>query len=98
MDEQIFFRLTFPPLPAFDTIEDARLTDCFLVPFKAWAQQNPTISYISKERVVNIGDTTELECSVQYAQSYPVLWVRIDPRHPESPTIISTGWLYEMLT
>ncbi|XP_022705561.1 lachesin-like [Varroa jacobsoni] len=57
----------------------------------ALCQQNPTISYISKERVVNIGDTTELECSVQYAQSYPVLWVRIDPRHPESPTIISTG-------
>jgi len=55
----------------------------------AFGQQNPTISYISKERVVDIGDSVELECSVQYAQAYPVLWLRTKPGRPDSTVFVS---------
>ncbi|KFM75310.1 Lachesin, partial [Stegodyphus mimosarum] len=40
------------------------------------AQRSPTISYISKEKVVNIGDTVELECGLEYAKDYSTVWVR----------------------
>lgn len=36
------------------------------------AQRSPTISFISQEKVVNIGDTVELECTVQYTSDYHV--------------------------
>lgn len=35
-------------------------------------QRSPTISFISQEKVADIGDTVELECTVQYSQDYPV--------------------------
>lgn len=40
-------------------------------------QQNPTISFISKEKVVNIGDPLDLQCEVQYARDYPVNWKKV---------------------
>ncbi|KAB7501110.1 Lachesin [Armadillidium nasatum] len=39
-------------------------------------QRRPSISWITKEIVMDIGATVSLECSVQYAQDYPVLWVK----------------------
>lgn len=54
-------------------------------------QNNPAITYISPEKTVNIGDTVDLECSVQYASSYPVIWVKIDQKNPENNLFISTG-------
>lgn len=36
------------------------------------AQQNPSISYITKEQNANIGDTIDLHCAVHYASQYPV--------------------------
>lgn len=39
-------------------------------------QRTPTISYISQEQIKDIGGTVELQCSVQYAKEYPVLWVK----------------------
>jgi len=39
-------------------------------------QRTPSISWIQKEQVVDIGSSFELQCSVQYAQDYPVLWVK----------------------
>ncbi|XP_064470982.1 lachesin-like [Ornithodoros turicata] len=54
-------------------------------------QQNPTISFISKERVVNIGDTVDLECSVLYAAEYPVIWVKLNHVDPSNNLFISTG-------
>lgn len=54
-------------------------------------QNNPAITYISPEKVVNIGDTVDLQCSVQYGSSYPVIWVKIDQRNPENNLFISTG-------
>jgi len=53
--------------------------------------QNPAITYISSEKVVNIGDTVDLQCSVQYASNYPVIWIKIDQKNPENNLFISTG-------
>ncbi|XP_044017946.1 lachesin isoform X2 [Aphidius gifuensis] len=39
-------------------------------------QRTPTISYISQEQIKDIGGTVELQCSVQYGQDYPVLWIK----------------------
>jgi hypothetical protein len=33
----------------------------------------------------------ELECSVQYAQEYPVLWMKVDRNRITQPLPISTG-------
>ncbi|XP_055952989.1 lachesin-like [Argiope bruennichi] len=52
-------------------------------------QQNPSISYITKEQYANIGDTIDLHCSVHYASQFPVLWVKIDDKGHTS--IISSG-------
>lgn len=51
------------------------------------AQRTPTISYISQEQVRDIGETVELECSVQYAQEYPILWLKMNPPPAESTTL-----------
>lgn len=34
----------------------------------------------------------ELECSVQYASDYPVLWIRLDKETGQNPLLISSGW------
>ncbi|XP_067133824.1 lachesin-like [Centruroides vittatus] len=52
------------------------------------AQQNPTITFITKERVVNIGDTVDLQCSVQYTGQYPVIWVKLNK---ENNVFLSSG-------
>ena len=54
-------------------------------------QQNPTISFITKERIVNIGDTIDLSCSVQYARDYPVIWAKINKDNPVNNLFISKG-------
>nr|XP_027195088.1 lachesin-like [Dermatophagoides pteronyssinus] len=54
-------------------------------------QQNPTISFITKERVTSIGDTLDLSCSVQYAKNYPVIWAKIDQFNPNKILFISKG-------
>ncbi|GLG92915.1 Lachesin [Gryllus bimaculatus] len=55
------------------------------------SQRTPTISYISQEQIKDIGGTVELDCSVQYAQDYPVLWMKIDRTRMVDPLPISTG-------
>ena len=42
------------------------------------SQRTPTISYISQEQIKNIGETAEFQCSVQYSQDYPVLWIKVN--------------------
>lgn len=59
--------------------------------FTVGAQRSPTISYISQEQIVDLGGTVELQCSVQYAQNYPVLWMKADPRTNSYVLPISTG-------
>ncbi|XP_029832537.3 lachesin [Ixodes scapularis] len=55
----------------------------------ASCQQSPVISSISQERVVNIGDTVDLECSVQYISEYSVIWVKLNEGN--NNLFISTG-------
>jgi len=62
---------------------------CFVITVAS--QRTPTISYISQEQIKDIGGTVELECSVQYAQDYPVLWMRVDRSRQSDGLPISTG-------
>lgn len=67
------------------------ITIIFLIIGSATGQQNPSISSISQEKVVNIGDTIDLHCSVQYAHGYPVIWAKIDHTNPSNNLFISRG-------
>ncbi|XP_076310249.1 lachesin-like [Tachypleus tridentatus] len=61
-----------------------------LLYYSVYAQQNPTISFITKEIVVNIGDDVDLECSVEYASQYPVLWAKINYNNPFNNLFVSS--------
>ncbi|XP_072757797.1 lachesin isoform X2 [Anoplolepis gracilipes] len=55
------------------------------------AQRTPTISYISQEQIKDIGETVELHCSIQYAQDYPVLWIKVNRDSVHEQVALSTG-------
>ncbi|CAH2101740.1 unnamed protein product [Euphydryas editha] len=40
--------------------------------------RNPTISHITQQQIKDIGDQVDLDCSVHYAQDYPVVWLKHD--------------------
>jgi hypothetical protein len=41
--------------------------------------RRPTISFITQPEIVaDIGGRVEMLCSVQYAQDYPVIWMKLD--------------------
>ncbi|XP_037092265.1 lachesin-like, partial [Pollicipes pollicipes] len=40
------------------------------------AQRSPSISFISKETVTDIGGTARLKCSVQFANQFSVIWMK----------------------
>lgn len=61
-----------------------------LVPLLVTAQRSPTISYISQEQIKDIGGSVELDCSVQYAKDYSVVWVKVGPDNSDS-VFLSTG-------
>lgn len=68
-----------------------RLCCLFLIlPIIANAQRTPSISYITQEQIKDIGGTVELECSVQYATDYTVLWVK-NTFGRGDPVFLSTG-------
>jgi hypothetical protein len=67
------------------------LSFLFSLFFSVSAQRTPTISYISQEQIKDIGGVVELDCSVQYAQDYPVLWMKIDQNRTQDPLPISSG-------
>lgn len=51
-----------------------------LAPLCVCQDRRPTISFITQPEIVtDIGGTIEAKCSVQYAQDYPVLWMKLDP-------------------
>nr|QHB15674.1 catalase-like protein [Bemisia tabaci] len=54
-------------------------------------QRSPTIARISPEQLKNVGGIAELECSVQYAQEYPILWVKADRLNGSEQLPISSG-------
>ncbi|GIX96651.1 lachesin [Caerostris extrusa] len=43
------------------------------------------------KKKVNIGDTVELECTVQYAEDYAVIWLKTNPENPSDQLFISSG-------
>lgn len=49
-----------------------------LVSFSVNGQRSPTISYISQTQILDLGGIVELKCSVQYTQSYSVIWMKLD--------------------
>ncbi|XP_050358593.1 lachesin [Nymphalis io] len=49
-------------------------------------QRTPTISHITQEQIRDIGGQVDLDCSVHYAQDYPVLWLKYD-RHKSTESL-----------
>lgn len=54
------------------------------------AQRTPSISYITQEQIKDIGGSVELQCSVQYASDYNVVWTK-QGRDPFDITFISNS-------
>ncbi|XP_015791932.1 lachesin [Tetranychus urticae] len=63
-----------------------------IVTFHLWlstilCQQEPTISFISKEKIVDLGETVELICDTVFTSGYAVQWIKLD----NPPSILSSG-------
>ncbi|XP_014476090.1 PREDICTED: lachesin [Dinoponera quadriceps] len=56
-------------------------------------QRTPTISYITQLQIKDIGETVELQCSVQYAQDYPILWNKVNKLTDQVAISSGTGLL-----
>lgn len=53
---------------------------------------NPTITFISKDQIVNIGDDLELKCNFVDSGGYSIGWTRFDPNSaPRRVTTIARG-------
>lgn len=50
------------------------------------AQQNPTIVHITPGQAVDLGDTIDLSCSVQYGSDYPIIWAKLSD-NPSNPIL-----------
>lgn len=61
-----------------------------LLPISCFAQRTPSISYITQEQIKDIGGTVELDCSVQFASDYTVLWIK-NSFERDGPVFLSTG-------
>lgn len=59
------------------------------IPPALWAQQNPTIVQITPGQSVDLGDTVDLSCSVQYAANYPIIWTKLSDNPNNPPLFIS---------
>ncbi|KAG9509461.1 Lachesin, partial [Fragariocoptes setiger] len=53
------------------------------------AQLNPNIQYITPGVIVDLGDTIDLSCSIQYAGNFPIIWAKLNNDNP--PLFISRG-------
>lgn len=61
-----------------------------LLPLICHGQRTPSISYITQEQIKDIGGTVELDCSVQYAREYSVVWIKTG-RDRSDYVFLSTG-------
>lgn len=53
---------------------------------------NPTITFITKDQIVNIGDDLELRCNLVDSEGYSIGWTRIDTNSaPNRVTTIARG-------
>lgn len=53
------------------------------------AQQNPSIVHITPGQTVDLGDTVDLSCSVQYGADYPIIWTKLSDNLNNPPLFIS---------
>lgn len=53
------------------------------------SQQNPSVVQITPGQTVDIGDTVDLSCSVQYGANYPIIWTKLSDSSNNSPLFIS---------
>ena len=59
--------------------------------------RRPTISFITQPEIVtDIGGTIEMKCSVQYAQDYPVVWMKLDEVDRNNDLPITSGMLIQL--
>ncbi|CAG4949001.1 unnamed protein product [Parnassius apollo] len=56
----------------------------------ASGQHTPTISHITQAQIRDIGGSVDLECSVKYAQDYPVLWMKYDKVNTTEAFVLSS--------
>lgn len=55
-------------------------------------EANPTITFITKDQIVNIGDELELRCNLADSEGYSIGWTRIDTNSaPSRVTTIARG-------
>lgn len=52
-------------------------------------QQNPSVVQITSGQSVDLGDTVDLSCSVQYGGNYPIIWTKLSDNPNSSPLFIS---------
>lgn len=60
--------------------------------FNQFVDANPTITFITKDQIVNIGDDLELKCNLVDSEGYSIGWTRIDTNTvPNRVTTIARG-------
>lgn len=82
-----------PAPPLLEAGSSALISLLFLVlsPVLVVGQQHPSISFISKEQVVEIGDTVTIKCTTQYAKDYTVHWIKEAGENMQNNLFISKG-------
>lgn len=56
---------------------------------RSYSQQNPSVVQITPGQTVDLGDTVDLSCSVQYGGNYPIIWAKLSDSLNSSPLFIS---------
>lgn len=56
---------------------------------ESYCQQNPSIVQITPGQIVDLGDTVDLSCSVQYGANYPIIWTKLSDNPNNPPLFIS---------
>lgn len=69
--------------------------DCIILTVDA--QQNPSIVHITPGQTVDLGDTVDLSCSVQYGSNYPIIWTKLSDNPNNPPLFISRDAALTML-
>lgn len=60
--------------------------------FSASCDQSPVITHISEEKIKEIGDEVQFNCTVQNLQDYPLLWIKLHKdRQDRSPLSSNTA-------
>jgi len=62
-----------------------------LILILVYSQRTPMISHITQQRITDIGDTTELTCTVLYASDFNILWIKVDKERSMEPVTFSSG-------